>query len=471
MFVPEDNGVVMAPAGGKGGGKSYDCAMARWILHVDMDAFFASVEQLDRPELRGRPVIVGGMGRRGVVATASYEARAFGVHSAMPTAKARKLCPHGVFLAPRFARYEEVAATMRVILSAFSPLVEPLSLDEAFVDLTGTERLHGPVKPTAEEIHRRIRTETGIPCSVGLAPNKLLAKLASEVAKPGGLHIVHEEDVEGFLSPLPVSRLWGVGPQTTRKLAEQGVYTVGDLRRVDASLLHSWFGPTAGAQLWRLARGLDESPVHSTRDAKSISQEVTYPEDLIREEDVADELRQLAMAVATRLAEAALLATTVRIKIRWADFTTRTRQVALPEPTDHPVLIADEAVALLRRGEVHADAGVRLLGVGLAGLVAATFRPEHLFVPSQLGATLHRVRSRHGTQSLSLGFPREGHPRPEAGILDAGAKDDADANMDRRGRGWGGGGGCGGCSRAMRLPNSDHGTPPRPGLVLLPTRG
>jgi len=449
----------------------YDCAMARWILHVDMDAFFASVEQLDRPELRGRPVIVGGLGRRGVVSTASYEARAFGVHSAMPTARARKLCPHGVFLAPRFARYEEVAATMRTILSAFSPVVEPLSLDEAFVDLTGTERLHGPVERTAGEIHRRIRTETGVPCSVGLAPNKLLAKLASEAAKPGGAHIVHEEDVEGFLSPLSVSRLWGVGPQTTRKLAERGVHTVGDLRRVDASLLHSWFGPAAGAQLWRLARGLDESPVHSTRDAKSISQEVTYPEDLFREEDIARELRQLAVAAASRLAEEGWLATTVRIKIRWADFTTRTRQVRLPEPTDHPVLIADEAVALLRRGEVHPEVGVRLLGVGLAGLVAATFRPAHLFVPLQLGAALQQIRSRHGAHPLSLGVPGEGHPRPEVGILDSGAKDDADAEMDERGRGRGGGGGVGERNRAMRLPNSDHGIPPRQGLVLLPTRG
>ncbi len=449
----------------------YDCAMARWILHVDMDAFFASVEQLDRPELRGRPVIVGGLGRRGVVSTASYEARAFGVHSAMPTAKARKLCPHGVFLAPRFARYEEAAAATRAILSTFSPVVEPLSLDEAFVDLTGTERLHGPVERTAQEIHRRIRTETGLPCSVGLAPNKLLAKLASEVAKPGGVHIVHEEDVDGFLAPLPVGRLWGVGPQTARKLAERGVHTVGDLRGVDASLLHSWFGPAAGAQLWRMARGLDDSPVHSVRDAKSISQEVTYPEDLYGEEDIARELRQLAMAVATRLAEEALLATTVRIKIRWADFTTRTRQVRLPEPTDHPVLIADEAVALLRRGEIQAEVGVRLLGVGLAGLIAATFRPEHLFAPSQLGAALQQVRSRHGTQSLSLGFPGEGHPRREAGILNPGAKDDADAKMDERGRGRGGCGGVGQCDRVVRLPNSDHGVPSGQGLVLLSACG
>lgn len=372
-----------------------------------MDAFYAAVEQLDRPELRGQPVVVGGLGRRGVVATASYEARAFGIHSAMPTAKARALCPHAVFLPPRFARYEQVAGEVRGILAAYSPLVEPLSLDEAFLDLTGTERLHGPAETTAQRIHRRIRDETGLTCSVGLAGNKLLAKLASEAAKPGGVHIVHEQDVEGFLSPLPVGRLWGVGPQTSKRLSERGVHTVADLRAVDAGLLHSWFGPHLGEHLWRLARGLDDSPVVSTQEAKSISQEITYPEDLFQEDVIADEVRQLALAVANRLAEERLLASTVRIKIRWADFTTRTRQVRLPEPTDHPVLLADEAVALLDRGGVHAESGVRLLGVGLAGLVPATFRPEHLFAPSGLTTALLKVRSRHGPEPLTLGFPGE----------------------------------------------------------------
>ncbi|MFH1609643.1 MAG: DNA polymerase IV [Candidatus Bipolaricaulota bacterium] len=385
--------------------------MERWILHVDMDAFFAAVEQLDNPELRGKPVVVGGLGPRGVVATASYEARAFGVRSAIPIAKARKLCPQAAFLPPRFSRYEELAAQVREILAAYSPVVEPLSLDEAFVDLTGTERLHGPAETTARGVHRRIQAETGLPCSVGLAGNKLLAKLASDAAKPGGVRIVREEDVEGFLSPLSVDRLWGIGPQTSRKLAEHGAHTVGDLRQMDASLLHSWFGPNMGAHLWRLARGLDESPVISTREAKSISQEVTFPEDLFREEDIARDLRRLATAVAARLVEEGVLATTVRIKIRWSDFTTRTRQVRLPEPTDHPVLIADEAVALLERGGVHAEVGVRLLGVGLAGIVPATFRPMHLFAAHGLTEALHQIRSRHGPEPLSLGFNEDKHPQ------------------------------------------------------------
>ncbi|QAA76718.1 MAG: DNA polymerase IV [Candidatus Bipolaricaulis sibiricus] len=356
--------------------------MARWILHVDMDAFFASVEQLDEPMLRGRPVVVGGLGPRGVVSTASYEARAYGVHSAMPTARARVLCPNAAFLPPRFSRYEELAKGVRAILASYSPSVEPVSLDEAFVDLTGTEWVRGPVEAAAEGVRHRIQLETGLSCSVGLAPNKLLAKLASEAAKPGGTHVVREEDVDGFLSPLSVGRLWGVGPQTARKLAERGIRTVGDLRAVDASLLHSWFGPTSGTHLWRLARGIDDTPVIASHEPKSLSQEVTFADDLRDEEVIATELRRLASTVVERLAAEQLLATTVRVKIRWSDFTTRTRQVRLPEPTDHPAIIADAAVALLERGNVLAEGGVRLLGVGLAGLVAATFRPGHLFILS-----------------------------------------------------------------------------------------
>ncbi len=381
--------------------------MLRWILHLDMDAFYAAVEQLDRPELRGRPVVVAGLGPRGVVATASYEARAFGVRSAMPTAKARVLCPQAEFLPPRFPRYEEVAQAVRGILATYSPAVEPLSLDEAFVDLTGTERLHGPPEATARAIHRRIRTELGLSCSVGVGPNKLLAKLASEAAKPGGVRVLHPEDVDGFLASLGVEQLWGVGPQTARRLAERGVRTVGDLRQVDVGVLESWFGPTQGRQLWRLARGLDDSPVTVDREARSISQEVTYPRDLLREEEVRGEVRRLAGLVAARLAEEGYLASTVGVKIRWADFTTRTRQVRLPEPTDHPALISDAAVGLLGRGEIHVEEGIRLLGVALSGLVRATFRPEHLFVSSSVADALRAVRARHGPSALTLGFPGE----------------------------------------------------------------
>ncbi len=376
--------------------------MARWILHVDMDAFYASVEELDQPELRGKPVIVAGPEPRGVVATASYAARKFGIHSGMPTSLARRLCPHGIFLPPRFERYEEMAQRIRTILGEYSPLVEPISLDEAFVDLTGTELLHGPAEKVAETIHKRIPGETGLSCSVGLGPNKLIAKLASDEAKPGGLHIVRPEEVQSFLDPLPVEKLWGVGPKTAARLEEKGVRTVRDLREVPLGFLRSWFGPKGGEALWQLARGLDESSVVPVREAKSISREVTYPEDLFDEEKISDELRRLAFLVADRLQAEGFLARTVQIKARFSDFTTCTRQTKLPEPTDHPVLIAKEAAGLLARLEIPQGQGVRLLGVGAADLVPRTFQPLPLFVDLKLAEALKEMREKFGPEALYL---------------------------------------------------------------------
>lgn len=377
--------------------------MARWILHVDMDAFYASVEELDRPELRGKPVIVAGPEPRGVVATASYAARKFGVRSGMPTVQAKRLCPAGVFLPPRFERYEELAQRIRTILSEYSPLVEPVSLDEAFVDLTGTELLHGPPEKVAEEIHRRIPQEVRLPCSVGLGPNKLVAKLASEAAKPRGLRVVRPEEVQSFLDPLLVEDLWGVGPKTAARLREKGVRTVWDLREVPLGLLRSWFGPKGGEALGQLARGIDESPVVPVREAKSISHELTYPEDLFDQEKIVFELRRLACLVADRLHAEGLLAQTVQIKVRFSDFTTCTRQTKLPEPTHHPLILAAEAVGLLSRVNFPANEGVRLLGVGGAGLVSATFQPLPLFADLKLSAAWHDVRKKFGPNILGLG--------------------------------------------------------------------
>ena len=384
--------------------------VTRWILHVDMDAFFASVEQLDNPSLKGKPVIVGGLGPRGVVATASYEARTYGVHSAMPMAKARRLCPKGVFLAPRFSRYEEISGRIQAILREYTPLVEPISLDEAFLDLTGTERLHGPPERVAREIHARIPNEVGLTCSVGLGPNKLLAKLASDSAKPGGLRIVNPEDVLGFLSPLPVDRLWGIGPKTARRLAGLGIRTVGDLRGVDVALLSSWFGPKTGVHLWRLARGMDDSPVVPVREAKSLSQEITYPEDLYDQEVIQNEVRRLAALVAERLRGERLLARVVRLKVRWEDFVTNTRQLRLPEPTDNVVLLTEAAVGLLSRLG-GGERGVRLLGVGVAGLTPASFRPLHLFADERLAEVAWELRSKFGEGVLQLGW----HDRAQQG--------------------------------------------------------
>jgi DNA polymerase-4 len=377
-------------------------SMARWILHVDMDAFYAAVEELDRPELRGKPVIVAGPPPRGVVATASYEARKFGIRSGMPTVKAQRLCPQGIFLPPRFERYEEKAQEIRTILQLYSPLVEPISLDEAFVDLTGTELLWGPPEKVAEEIHKRIPKETGLSCSVGLGPNKLLAKMASDSAKPGGLRIVRPEEVQSFLDPLPVEELWGIGPKTAARLAEKGVRTVRDLREVSLPLLRSWFGQKGGEALWRLARGIDEDPVVPVREAKSISHEITYPADLLDPAEIAAEVRRLAFLVADRLHEEKLLAQTVQIKVRFSDFTTLTRQTKLPEPTDHPVLLATEAAGLLSRVKIPVDQGVRLLGVGAADLVPAHFRPLHLFADAKLGEALHRIREKFGPEFPKL---------------------------------------------------------------------
>lgn len=377
--------------------------MARWILHVDMDAFYASVEELDRPELRGKPVIVAGPEPRGVVATASYAARKFGVRSGMPTVQAQRLCPHGIFLPPRFERYEELAQRIRAILGEYSPLVEPVSLDEAFVDLTGTELLHGPPEKVAKEIHHRIPQEVRLPCSVGLGPNKLVAKLAAEVAKPGGLSVVRPEEVQTFLDPLSVEDLWGVGPKTAARLREKGVRTVRDLREVPLGLLRSWFGPKSGEALWQLARGIDESPVVPVREAKSISQELTYPEDLFDREKMASELRRLARLVADRLRKEGVLTQTVQIKVRFSDFTTCTRQTKLPEPTHHPPILAAEAVGLLSRVDFSANEGVRLLGVGGAGLVPATFQPLPLFADLKLSAAWYEVWKRFGPNILGLG--------------------------------------------------------------------
>ncbi|MGB9757821.1 MAG: DNA polymerase IV [Candidatus Bipolaricaulaceae bacterium] len=377
--------------------------MPRWILHVDMDAFYASVEELDHPELRGKPVIVAGPEPRGVVATASYSARKFGVRSGMPTAQAKRLCPQGIFLPPRFERYEEVAQKVRAILREYSPVLEPISLDEAFLDLTGTELLHGPPEKVAAEIHARIPRETGLSCSVGLGPNKLLAKLASDSAKPGGLRIVRPEEVQSFLDPLPVEDLWGVGPKTAERLWEKGIRTVRDLREIPVGLLRSWFGQKGGEALWQLARGIDESPVVPVRAAKSISNEVTYPEDLFEREKILAELRRLALLVADRLREEGFLAQTVQIKVRFSNFVTSTRQTKLPAPTDHPLILAEEAVGLFSRVGVPPGQGIRLLGVGLADLVPATFRPIPLFPDPKLGEALWEVRRKFGPDSLGLG--------------------------------------------------------------------
>jgi DNA polymerase-4 len=337
------------------------------ILHVDLDAFYASVEQHDDPAIAGRPVIVGGLGPRGVVAAASYEARAFGVYSATPMGRARRACPDGVFLAPRFERYRDVSTEIMAILKSFTPLVEPISLDEAFLDVEGARRLHGTGPEIAVAARARVKAETGLTASVGVATTKLLAKLSSDLCKPDGLFVVEPGTELEFLHPLGVRRLWGVGPATERKLTSLGVSTVGELAALPEDTLVHALGRAAGHHLHELAWNRDERAVVADQEVKSIGHEETFPVDLHDHAALDHRLVGLADGVATRLRAAGVTARTVQLKVRFGDFTTVTRSRTLAEPTD---LAAD-----LRRvgGELlHAldvAPGVRLLGISGQQLV------------------------------------------------------------------------------------------------------
>jgi DNA polymerase-4 len=346
------------------------------ILHVDMDAFFVSVELLRRPELRGQPVIVGGAGNRGVVAAASYEARAYGVHSAMPSMRAQRLCPHAVFLPGDHGHYAEVSARVMAVFASFTPLVEPLSLDEAFLDVRGSVRLHGAPEVIAQRIRDRVRDEEGLGCSVGVAPNKFLAKLASEAAKPRaarqgpqpgiGVKVVAVGAELAFLHPLPVQALWGVGPATLARLQQLGVRTVGDLAAIPVDNLRAALGDSAGRHLHELAHGRDDRTVVVDQQPKSVGHEETYPEDL-RDRSVIDvEVVKLSDAVAGRLRRAGLSGRIVTVKVRFHDFTTITRRVTLPDPVHSGPVIARTAKGLL--DAVDPSPGLRLLGVSVSGL-------------------------------------------------------------------------------------------------------
>jgi DNA polymerase-4 len=357
----------------------------RTILHVDMDAFYAAVEVLDRPELAGQPVIVGGTGRRGVVASCSYEARAYGVRSAMPSLRARQLCPHAVFLAGRFQRYAEVSQRIHAVFLEFTPLVEGISLDEAFLDVTGAERLFGPAPEMAATIRARIGREVGLSCSVGVAPAKFLAKLASEAAKPQagaagpvpgpGVVVIRPGEELPFLHPLPIEALSGVGPATATRLRSLGVSTVGDLAEIPPDVLEAAVGRAHGRQLAQLARGVDDRPVEPDRAVKSVSHEETYAVDLYDRDELRQEIVKMADSVASRLRRAGLAGRTVTLKVRAADFTTRTRSRSGPERLSDAPTIAARAVALLDAEDL--SPGVRLLGVGVSNLTEINAEPAH----------------------------------------------------------------------------------------------
>ncbi|MGW7110553.1 DNA polymerase IV [Streptomyces xanthophaeus] len=347
------------------------------ILHLDMDAFYAAVEQASKPSLRGKAVIVGGLGPRGVVATASYEARRFGVHSAMPMGQARRLCPNGACLIPRFSLYREVSEVVMGLLRELSPLVEPLSLDEAFVDLEagGTAFDARGARATGERLRADIRAATGLSGSVGLAGSKMLAKVASEEAKPDGLLLIEPGTERELLAPMPVRTLPGVGPATGEHLRRAGITLVGELAEAGEDELVRMLGRSHGVGLYRMALGLDDRPVVAERDAKSVSVEDTFDVDLHDRVRIRGEVQRLADRCVQRLRGSGHSGRTIVLKVRRYDFSTLTRSETLRGPTDDPGVVREAAARLLEA--VDTTGGVRLLGVGVTGL--ADYTQEDLF--------------------------------------------------------------------------------------------
>ncbi len=384
------------------------------VLHLDMDAFYASVEQLHKPSLRGRPVVVGGVGPRGVVATASYEARRYGVRSAMATAEARRRCPQAVFLSPRFDAYAAVSAIVMGVLRELSPAVEPISLDEAFVDLAaGISAGLDTQSVTAlgGRLKADIMARTGLTASIGAGTSKLIAKIASDSRKPDGLLVVPPGRERALLDPLPVRALWGVGPASAERLGRAGVTTVGELAELPLERLVALFGVARGTGLHELARGVDVRPVVADREIKSISVEDTFPTDLVDRTRLVGELDALAHRVAGRLRARERSGRTVTLKVRRHDFTTIARSDTLPAPTDDEVVIRDVARRLL--ASVDVGDGIRLLGIGVSSL--ADFAQQDLFESSPPGAA-----------------PVEADPAGERRDWFPGA----DVVHDRYGRGW-----------------------------------
>lgn len=379
------------------------------ILHVDMDAFYASVEELDQPELVGRPVIVGGTPQgRGVVAAANYVAREFGVHSAMPAATAKRLCPQAVFLPSRIDRYAAVSRDMQDIFDRFTPLVEPLSLDEAFLDVTGSEQLFGTALEIGRQIQSAIGSELGLTASVGVAPNKFLAKIASDLEKPAGFVVVEPERIREFLDPLPIERMWGVGRQGSKVFHELNIRTIGQLESLPREVLQARFG-NSGEHFWRLARGIDKRPVVPDRRAKSISHETTFEKDIQDSELLRACLLELTEQVARRLRRHGLYGRTVTLKVRFDDFRTITRSQTLGHRTNSTLDLWNAAAELLATRVPAGQKRVRLLGMGVSGLDRRDETQRQLFddvereKAKRLDETADEVRDRFGGGALRRG--------------------------------------------------------------------
>lgn len=343
---------------------------SRVIIHVDMDAFFAAVEQLDNPRYRNRPVVVGADPRggkgRGVVAAASYEARRFGIHSAMPISRAYRLCPDAIYLRPRFKRYEEVSEHVMKILREFSPLVEQLSIDEAFLDCTGTEKLFGAPEDIARQIKERIKRETGLTASVGVATNKAIAKIASDLKKPDGLVVCAEGKEREFMAPLPLKYLWGAGKKTISVLESMGFRKVGDIAASSPERLTQVLGKY-GVKLWELANGLDESPVQTAWERKSIGEEVTFNQDLSEDSKIEGVLFRIADSLTRKMRDEGIKGRTITLKIRLQGFETHTRSRTLDQPVDEMKTVRDTVLSLFRNFD-RKGKKVRLVGISVSNL-------------------------------------------------------------------------------------------------------
>jgi DNA polymerase IV len=376
----------------------------RWIIHVDMDAFYAAVEQRDDPALRGKPIIIGGKSPRSVVSTASYEARRFGVRSAMPMVEAVRRCPQGIVVEPRMSVYAQVSEEIMAILESFSPLCEPLSLDEAFLDVTGSRALFGEAPVIAAAIRERIRQELALTASAGVATSKFVAKIASDLHKPDGLTVVPAGGEAEFLAPLPIERMWGVGPKAAARLHAQGFRTIGELALAAPARLHRVLGSSWGAEIVALARGEDTRDVAPLRAAKSIGGEETFERDLATREELEPHLLAQAERVAQRLAGEGLLCRTVTLKVKFADHATVTRQSALPSAACDTTTIYEAARGLLEKVELVRR--VRLIGVQTSGLEPEAREQRGLFRDPRedrrraVEKAMHGVRERFGGDAL-----------------------------------------------------------------------
>ncbi len=381
--------------------------MPRWVLHVDMDEFYVAVERLDNPSLRGKCVLVGGdANSRGVVSTASYEARKFGCHSAMPMATALKHCPHAIVLPVRMERYAEVSLKVFDIFHRFSPIVEPVSIDEAFLDISGCERLHGPATKVAYDIQRAVRDEVGLACSIGIAPNKFLAKIASDLEKPFGMVLINEETIHKTLDPLPVTKMWGVGKTTARRLEEINIHTIGQMRKADPALLTDQLGDL-GELLLGLAAGIDARPVLPASRTRSFSAEETFATDVDDLQILRNVLFQQVEHIASRLRRGELKARTITLKLRRGEnFQTLTRSRTLLKATNTTEAFWAGADELLNIWAGESLEPLRLLGFGVSQLVGIDGEQLELFVDEAtdkagtLDATLDAINDRFGQAAI-----------------------------------------------------------------------